>query len=41
MNIIYTKEYIFVLGTRIRQMPPKLEALVRGKNTYAMHERSQ
>uniref|UniRef100_A0A0R3RYZ8 USP domain-containing protein n=1 Tax=Elaeophora elaphi TaxID=1147741 RepID=A0A0R3RYZ8_9BILA len=29
------------ISTRIRQMPPKLEALVRGKNTYAMHERSQ
>ncbi|VIO89329.1 Uncharacterized protein BM_BM2 [Brugia malayi] len=29
------------ISTRIRQMPPKLEALVRGKNTCAMHERSQ
>ncbi|MCP9265238.1 Bm2, isoform a [Dirofilaria immitis] len=28
------------ISTRIRQMPPKLEALVRGKNTCAMHERS-
>ncbi|EFO24354.2 hypothetical protein LOAG_04131 [Loa loa] len=29
------------ISTRIRHMPPKLEALVRGKNTCAMHERSQ
>ncbi|KAL3990716.1 Ubiquitin carboxyl-terminal hydrolase family protein [Acanthocheilonema viteae] len=29
------------ISSRIRHMPPKLEALVRGKNTYAMHERSQ
>ncbi|VDM98498.1 unnamed protein product [Thelazia callipaeda] len=29
------------ISTRIRQMPPKLEALIREKNTCAMHERSQ
>uniref|UniRef100_F1KPN6 ubiquitinyl hydrolase 1 n=1 Tax=Ascaris suum TaxID=6253 RepID=F1KPN6_ASCSU len=29
------------LSSRLRQLPPKLEAMIRGKNTRSMHERSQ
>ncbi|VDM41159.1 unnamed protein product [Toxocara canis] len=29
------------LSSRLRQLPPKLEAMIRGKNTCSMHERSQ